>query len=118
MIPYADATMWGPQPEKERKQLKPGDRLADGRVFMGNDPTAVLEAALERVMLELKPLEAQRDELLAKLAQVAPDKYGQVTASAKGENQTAPAAKSKSKAKRAASTASERDETKHLPDDQ
>jgi hypothetical protein len=116
MFPYADSTMWGPQPDKERKRLQPGDRMTDGRVFMGDDPAAVLEAALERVMLELKPLEAQRDELLAKLAQVAPDKYGQVTASAKGENQTAPAAKSK--AKRAAATNSERDETKHLPDDQ
>jgi hypothetical protein len=110
MIPYADATMWGPQPEKERKQLKPGDRLADGRIFMGDDPTAVLETALERVLLELKPLEAQRDELLAKLAQVAPDKYGQDTSSTEVESQTTPAAKSKPKAKR--------DETKHLPDDQ
>jgi hypothetical protein len=110
MIPYADATMWGPQPEKERKQLKPGDRLADGRVFMGNDPTAVLEAALERVMLELKPLEAQRDELLVKPAQVAPDKYGQVIASTEGETKTPPSASTRSKVKRG--------KTQHLPDDQ
>jgi hypothetical protein len=94
--------MWGPQPEKERKQLKPGDRLADGRIFMGNDPTAVLEAQLERVLLELKPLEAQRDELLARLAEVAPEKYGpkQAAASGKEETKTPPAMTTKPKAKR------------------
>lgn len=75
-IPYGDATMWGPQPEKARKRLKPGDRMADGRVFMGDNPAAVLETALERVLLEMKPLEAKRDELLVRLAEVAPEKYG------------------------------------------
>lgn len=78
MLPYySDATMWGPQgdPNKERARLKPGDRMADGRIFMGDDPTAVLEAALEQVLTELQPLEAKRDELLAKLHEVAPEKY-------------------------------------------
>ncbi len=91
MLPYySDATMWGPQgdPNKDRPRLKPGDRMADGRIFMGDDPTAVLEAALEQVLTELKPLEAKRDELLTKLHEVAPEKYGQVIVAVEGE--TAP----------------------------
>jgi hypothetical protein len=88
MLPfYNDATMWGPQgdPNKERPRLKPGDRLSDGRVFMGDDPTAVLEAALQWVLAEMKPLEAKRDELLAKLHEVAPEKYGQVIVAVESE---------------------------------
>ncbi len=76
MFEYGKATMWGPQPDKEPKKLKPGDRLSDGRVFMGDDPTAVLEAALERVNLALEPLLGQQRELLARLAEAAPERYG------------------------------------------
>jgi hypothetical protein len=81
MLPYySDATMWGPQgdPNKERNRLKPGDRLADGRIYMGNDPEALLLTELERVSLELRPLEEQRNQLLRKLHELNPEKYGVV----------------------------------------
>lgn len=96
MFPYAESTMWGPQPEKERKRLKPGDRMADGRIFMGDNPTAVLQAQLEQVQLELAPLEAKRDELLAKLAELQ-----QLAATAAQQETPAPGApKARSKGKR------------------
>ncbi len=85
--------MWGPQPDKERKRLKPGDRLADGRTFMGSDPVAVLEAELERILLQLNPLEAQRDELLTRLHELAPEKYGPVIQAVEAE--TIPVSKPK-----------------------
>jgi hypothetical protein len=101
MLPYySDATMWGPQgdPNAERPRLKPGDRLTDGRVFMGDNPEAVLLAELVRVEDALRPLEVKRDELLAKLHELDPQKYGEVITSVTAE--TAPTA-AKKKASRA-----------------
>lgn len=99
MLPYySDATMWGPQgdPNKERPRLKPGDRLTDGRIFMGDNPEAVLLAELARVEDELRPLDERRQELLAKLHELDPDKYGEVIPAEAGVTvpvETAPAKK-------------------------
>lgn len=111
--------MWGPQgdPNKERPRLKPGDRLADGSVFLGNDPTSVLEMRLKQILMAMQPLEAQRDELLAKLAEVAPEKYGPEAvapaATAPGAaattTTTTPAPNSKPKAKRGSAAGSGND---------
>lgn len=94
MLPYySDATMWGPQgdPNAERPRLKPGDRLTDGRVFMGDNPEAVLLAELARVEDVLRPLEAKRDELLAKLHELDPQKYGETITSVTAETSASPA---------------------------
>lgn len=96
MLPhYNDATIWGPQgdPNKERPRLKPGDRLTDGRVFMGDNPEAVLLVELGRVEDALRPLLEKQSELLAKLHEVAPDKYGQVIVGVEVETDAAPAKK-------------------------
>jgi hypothetical protein len=95
MLPYySDATMWGPQgdPNKERPRLKPGDRLSDGRVFMGDNPEAVLLAELARVEDALRPLDAQRNELLAKLHELDPQKYSPVVTGVEAETASLPAA--------------------------
>ncbi len=101
MLPYySDATMWGPQgdPNKERPRLKPGDRMADGRIFMGDNPEQVLLAELERVQDQLRPLETQRDELLRRLAELNPAKYGQVITGV--EEEMTPSATTPRKTKR------------------
>lgn len=101
MLPYySDATMWGPQgdPNQERPRLKPGDRLTDGRVFIGDNPEAVLLAELARVEDALRPLEARRIELLAKLHELNSEKYGEVIGSVTAE--TAPTGVPKKKASR------------------
>lgn len=103
MLPYySDATMWGPQgdPNKERPRLKPGDRLTDGRTFMGDNPEAVLLAELARVEDALRPLDAQRNELLAKLHELDPQKYGAVVTAAEAETTTPPTAAPKKKTSR------------------
>jgi hypothetical protein len=95
MLPYySDATMWGPQgdPNKERPRLKPGDRLTDGRIFMGDNPEAVLLAELARVEDALRPLDAKRNELLAKLHELDPQKYGEVMTAAVADTTPPPAA--------------------------
>lgn len=77
-IPFYDSSsMWGPQgdPNKERPRLKPGDRLSDGRIFRGDNPEAALLAELARVEEKIRPLGEQRQALLAKLHDLAPEKY-------------------------------------------
>ncbi|MCL4299542.1 MAG: hypothetical protein KJ077_27650 [Anaerolineae bacterium] len=105
MLPYySDATMWGPQgdPNKERPRLKPGDRLTDGRVFMGDNPEAVLLAELARVEDVLRPLDERRRELLAKLHELAPEKYPAVIEAVEVSTEADPAAPSKKKAAKSA----------------
>ncbi|MBE7474321.1 MAG: hypothetical protein HS114_34760 [Anaerolineales bacterium] len=105
MLPfYSDQTMWGPQgdPNKERPRLKPGDRMADGTIFMGDSPELVLLAELARVEDALRPLDAKRAELLVKLAEVNPEKYGQPIIGVATETEPAAPASSKKKAAKSA----------------
>lgn len=91
MLPYYnDATMWGPQgdPNKERPRLKPGDRLADGKVFMGDSPEAVLLAELERVDDALKPLLQEQTDIMRKLHELDPEKYLPVMVGVEAETET------------------------------
>jgi hypothetical protein len=77
-VPFYDtSSMWGPQgdPNAERPRLKPGDRLSDGRVFMGDNPEAVLLAELARIEEKIRPLDEQRQALLNRLHDLAPQKY-------------------------------------------
>lgn len=94
MLPYySDATMWGPQgdPNQERPRLKPGDRLTDGRVFMGDNPEMVLLAELNRLEDALRPLAEQHASLLAKLHELDPKKYPLNVAGVEAETKTPPA---------------------------
>ncbi|MBE7473136.1 MAG: hypothetical protein DPW09_36165 [Anaerolineae bacterium] len=104
MLPfYSDQTMWGPQgdPTKERPRLKPGDRMADGSIFMGDSPELVLLSELARVEDALRPLDARRNELLAKLAEVNPEKYSGVEVSTEAAPAAAPVSAKKKAAKSA-----------------
>lgn len=104
-IPFYDSSsMWGPQgdPNAERPRLKPGDRLTDGRVFIGDNPEAVLLAELARVEDALRPLDAKRSELLAKLHELAPEKYPAVIEAVEVSTEAAPAAPPKKKAAKSA----------------
>lgn len=79
MFPNYEQTMWGPQddnPDTPRKRLQPGDRLADGTIFAGDDEAGRIEAELKALHKAMEPLERRRNKLLQRLTQLDPEKYG------------------------------------------